>query len=179
MKKLLSLYSLLSFFAIIGTSFKPSSVAPKIYPELEAYFKSVETKEFIKEHADGLATIKYYISSSHWDYEDWNLIFYGSENTFGSQASRVFAQTLCYAKNHRKIRAYSAGLTTGEINLKPIEYLTKIGYKITKTENDGKAMYAVRFSDRANPILLFSKTTEDKSLPTKDGTSVRVCDIKK
>ena len=178
MKKLFSLVAVLTAITIIIASFKSADAPPRLYPELEAYFKSVETKEFSKEHLDALASIKNDISTSHMHYEDWNLIFYCNENTFRSQASQVFAQTLCYAKKHKKIKVFSAGLTSGEINPKLIDYLSKIGYKVAKDEKEGRFKYNVKFSEQADPLVLYSKTTSDKSLPTKDVTSVIVCDTK-
>jgi arsenate reductase (thioredoxin) len=176
MKKLIFLCAILSV-AIALTSFKRQA-APKLYPELEIYFKSVERKEFSTDHLHALENLKSDINLSHLDYDDWNLIFYCSENTFRSQASQVFAQTLCYEKRHKKMKIFSAGLSSGEISPKLIEYLSRIGYKITKSENKGKTMYEAKFSEQADPVVLFSKTTADKSLPTKDVTSVIVCDVK-
>lgn len=178
MKKLIPALAVLIATAFAITSFKPTESAPKLYPELEAWFKSINKKDLTKEHVGTLDNLKYDIYLSHLDVGYWNLVFYCSENTFRSQASEVFAQTLCYAKKHKQIKVFSAGLKSGEISAKLIEYLTKIGYRITKTEKDGKTMYEVRFSDKADPIILFSKTTTDKSLPVKDVRPVIVCDIK-
>jgi len=178
MKKLFFLFTTLSVIAIVITSFKPIT-APRIYPELEAYFKSVETKAFSKDRMDVLRNIQYNVEISGYDFEDWNLIFFCSENTFRSQASQVFAQTLCYERKHKKINVFSAGQTSGEIDPRLIAYLTKIGYRIAKSEKEEKTMYEVKFSDRADPIILFSKTISDQSLPSKDITSVVVCDTEK
>lgn len=162
---------------LFAHSFKPKEVPPRIYPELEKYFESLEKKEPAKDHVNALASLKGDISSSSMDYEDWHLIFYCSENTFRSQASQVFATTLCYANKFRKMKIHSAGLISGEVSTKLIDYLTRIGYKITESQNDDKVSYSVRFSDQANPIILYSKATTDKSLPTRYVTSVIVCDI--
>lgn len=178
MKRTIPVIAVVIAAVIALVSFKPVELAPRLYPELEAYFKTVNVKEFNKEHVGTLENLKYDIYLSHLDKGNWNVIFYCSENTFRSQASEVFAQTLCYAKKHKQIRVFSAGVSSGEISTKLIEYLSKIGYRITKTEKEGKAIYEVRFSDKADPIVLFSKTTTDISLPTKDVRSVIVCDIK-
>jgi hypothetical protein len=176
MKKILLLSVVLIAIAAFTISTIPAP--PPLYPELEAYFKSVETKDFGKDHHEALENIKYNVTTSNTDYEDWNLIFYCSENIFRSQASQVFAQTLCYAKRYKKVKVYSAGYTSGDISPKLIAYLIKIGYKITKNQKEGKPVYEVRFSDKAAPIVLFSKTTSDQSLPKKDITSIIVCDVK-
>lgn len=175
MKRIILATAFLIALSAIVSSFKPVTTAPKIYPEIEAYFKSIEGQNLTSEHRKALEIIKSDIFSSRLDYEDWNLVFYCSENSFRSQASQVFAQTLCYFNKHRKMKIFSAGLTSKEIDLKLISYLVKIGYKITKENHGGKLIYSVRYSDNADPILLFSKTVEDKSLPTKDATSVIVC----
>lgn len=133
MKRTIFTLAILIAVAITATSFKSKFAAPKLYPELEVYFKILDSKQFNKTHLEALENIKYNISTSNLGYDDWHLIFYCSENTFRSQASQVFAQTLCYAKKFKKIKVFSAGITTGEVNSKLISYLSKIGYKVSKT----------------------------------------------
>ena len=43
-------------FAVI-TSFKTNQTAPKLYPELEAYFKTVDSKQIVQSH-EGFAKFK-------------------------------------------------------------------------------------------------------------------------
>lgn len=176
MKKLF-LFIAVFIIAAIVVSFKPYETAPKLYPELEAYFKSVEAKDISQDHLGTLENLKYEIDLSGVDYDDWNLIFYCSENTFRSQAAQIFLQTLCYAKKRKMVKVFSAGLTSGEVNSKLIEYLISIGYRVTKSEKEGKTMYEVKFSDKAEPVTLFSKTAADKSMPKGYVRSVIVCDV--
>lgn len=167
-------------FAVGLSSFIKSPAPPPLYPELESFFKSVDIKQIDKAHIGDLEGLKQNIATSNLDAgAKWGVIFYCSENSFRSQASQVFMQTLCYAKRHRNMIAYSAGLTAGEVDPMLINYLTKIGYKVSPTTKDGKTGYEIRFGDKADPIILFSKTTADKSLPAKDVASVIVCDIAK
>lgn len=179
MKKSIIALSAVVAALITLTSFKPISAPPKLYPELEAFFNSLDAKKYEPAHLQSLVNIKYNISTSSMDYDDWNLVFYCSENTFRSQASQVFAQTLCYAKKWRKMKIFSAGITSGEIDPKLISFLKKVGYKVNESQRDGKKGYEVRFSDNADPVFLFSKTLTDNSLPKKDITAVVVCDITK
>lgn len=134
---------------------------------------------FDTSHLQSLENIKYDIRTSNLDYADWNLIFYCSENSFRSQAAQVFVQTLCYKKKHKKIKVYSAGVTAAEVSTKLIDFLAKIGYKVTKTTKEGKDAYEVRYSDKADPIIIFPKTITDNSLPQKNITSIIVCDTLK
>jgi protein-tyrosine-phosphatase len=177
MKKIFFTIVVLISTAIITTSFTSKSAPPRLYPELEAFFNSLDTKKFDPSHLQSLENIKYNISISGLDYEDWNLVFYCSENSFRSQASQVFLQTLCYAKKHKKINVYSAGLSSTEVNPKLIAFLTKVGYHAFKSTKDGQTVYEIRFNDKEDPIVLYSKSATDKTLPVKDITSVVVCDI--
>lgn len=179
MKKTVFVLVILVAASITFTSFLNDSAAPRLYPGIEAFFKTLKGKEFDTAHHNALENIRYNISLTGLDVFDWNLIFYCSENTFRSQASQVFAQTLCYAKKHKKVKVFSAGLSAGDVNPKLIAYLSKIGYKVSKSEKDGINFYEVKFSDQADPVILFSKTVSDKSLPTKDLTSIVVCDVVK
>lgn len=177
MKKTLFAFVAIILAAIALTSFRPNLAAPKLYPELEAYFKTIDAKQFDKAHINALENLKSNISFSSMDYLDYNIIFYCSENSFRSQVSQVFLQTLCFARKHKKVKAFSAGLIANEIDSKLIIYLSKIGYKISKTDKDGKSAYEVRYSDNANPIILYSKTITDPSLPKKEVAAVIVCDV--
>lgn len=167
-------------FVIALTSFIKSPPPPPLYAELEAFFKSVDVKQVDKSHISELEGLKRNIATSDLDAgAKWGVIFYCSENSFRSQASQVFMQTLCYANRHRNMLAYSAGLTAAEVDPMLVNYLTKIGYKVTAITKEGRPGYEVRFADKADPIILFSKTVKDKSLPAKDVASVVVCDIAK
>lgn len=178
MKKTIIVLSAVVVALLTLTSFKPVSAPPKLYPELEAYFKSIPKKDFSTEHVQALENLKSNISFSTMDYSDYNVVFYCSENSFRSQASQILLQTLCYSRKFKKVKSFSAGLSSTEVSPGLITYLTKIGYRITKTEKNGKSAYEVRFSDDASPVILYSKTSDDPSLPKKDITSVIVCDIK-
>lgn len=174
MKKVISAVVILTV-VMITTSFQSFRFAPKLYPELETYFRAIEAMKFKKDQLSTLENLRYNINSSDMDHLDWNCIFYCTENSFRSQASQVFLETLCYSKKHKKVKAYSAGINSGDINPQLITYLSKIGYKISKVAKAGKTVYEVRYSDNAAPILLFSKTITDNSLPTKEVTPVIVC----
>ncbi|MBW0160801.1 MAG: hypothetical protein HYI21_05615 [Sediminibacterium sp. Gen4] len=175
-KSVIALSAVVAFITLI--SFRPVSAPPKLYPELETYFKSVTKMDFSTEHVQALENLKSNISFSTMDYSDYNVVFYCSENSYRSQASQILLQTLCYSRKFKKVKSFSAGLSSTEVSPGLITYLTKIGYRITKTEKNGKSAYEVRFSDDASPVILYSKTTDDPSLPKKDITAVIVCDIK-
>lgn len=177
MKKRILLLSVI-LTGMVLSSFKPVLV-PRLYPELEAYFKSIDVKQFEKSHLAALENIRENVNISNMDYDDWNVVFYCTENAFRSQASQVFLQTLCYANRFKRINTFSAGKTSSEVSPRLIAYLSKIGYRITSAEKNGIAVYEVKFSDNADPVILFSKTITDKSLPAKDVISVIVCDSKK
>lgn len=171
--KLLSVVFAATVFATV--SFAPEAAAPKLYPELEAYFKGINSKSIEKQQESSLHELRENITYSDLDYTDWNCVFLCTENTFRSQASQVLLETLCYTKRHRNIKAYSAGITSGEINPKLISYLAKIGYRIGKKKDVDKTIYEIRYNDSSQPIILYSKNTEDRSLPKNGVTSIIVC----
>lgn len=178
MKKLL-LFSMVLTIALITTSHKTVTAPPRIYPELTTFFKSIDVSQLKAEHRESLENLKSHIESSSLGYDDWNLVFYCSENSFRSQASQIFSETLCFKNKLRRVKSFSAGQTTGQIHPKLIDYLKKVGYKVSKVEGDGKEVYEIRYSDVAEPIRIFSKTTADVSLPKNGLMSIIVCDVKK
>ena len=175
MKKKILAFTVLATIACVAISFKHQNAAPKLYPELEAFFKSVPAKEFQKDQAGVLENMRENLNTSNMDYGNWNCVFYCTENSFRSQASQIFRETLCFSKRHKQVKSYSAGIHPGEINTKLIAYLSKIGYKISTSEKDGRKGYEVRYSDDANPVFLFAKSIDDKSLPKSNVASIIVC----
>lgn len=177
MKKLL-LLSMILVIALTTTSLR-TKTPPRIYPELTAFFKSIDVSQLKAEHRESLENLKSHIESSSLGYDDWNLVFYCSENSFRSQASQIFSETLCFKNKLRRVKSFSAGQTTGQIHPKLIDYLKKVGYKVSKVEGDRKEVYEIRYSDVAEPIKIFSKTSADISLPKNGLMSIIVCDMKK
>ncbi|MGN7722295.1 arsenate reductase/protein-tyrosine-phosphatase family protein [Chitinophaga sp. 22620] len=175
MKKTISVFVLL-LTIVLFSSFNRENAAPRLYPELDRYFAALNLKQVDQSHAQSLENIKSNLSMSNMDRADWNIIFYCSENSFRSQASQVFLQTLSFANKHKNVKVFSAGKTASGVDARLIDYLTQIGYKVSKTERRNATAYEVRFSDQADPIVLFSKPASDKSLPGSDVTSVIVCD---
>lgn len=174
MKKLLILtLPCLILFAV--WAFKPHAPA-KIYPEIEAYFKSLDTKPLEVKHANTLINLQHSVNGSRMDYIDWNYIFYCEANSTKSQAAQVFLHTLAYAGKFKKVKIYSAGATKGMVDQHLIVGLTRIGYKVNKSSRKDEVAYEVRFSDKADPVILFAKDARDKSLPVSNVTSIVLCD---
>ncbi|GEP98521.1 low molecular weight phosphatase family protein [Chitinophaga cymbidii] len=179
MKKPISVFALLITAAVILSSFYSEPAAPRLYPELQKYFASLNIKENDKAHIQSLESIKSSVFSSSLENADWNVVFYCSENSFRSQASQVFLQTLSFANRHKNVKAHSAGKSATVVDARLIGYLSAIGYKVESKERKGGTAYEVRFSDQADPIFLYSKEASDKSLPAADVTSIIVCDSQK
>lgn len=179
MKKATLLLTSLIAFCIALTSFKTEAPAATLYPKLDAYFSSLDMNSVDKDHLAALGKIKEDIKSSSLYFDETNLVFYCSENSFRSQASEVFMETLCAVKKRKKVKVYSTGVTVTEVNPKLINYLTEIGYKVSKISQADRTVYEVRFSDKNDPIVLYSKNATDKSLPSKNVTPIIVCDAQK
>ena len=101
-KSVIALSAVVAFITLI--SFRPVSAPPRLYPELETYFKSVTKMDFSTEHVQALENLKSNISFSTMDYSDYNVVFYCSENSFRSQASQILLQTLCYSRKFKKVK---------------------------------------------------------------------------
>jgi hypothetical protein len=101
MKNYIPLFTVLAFITVIVTSFR-QPVAPKLYPELEAYFKAIDAKQYPKEKFSVLENLRQNINSTTIDNIDWNCIFYCIENTFRSQASQVFLATLSFDRKFKE-----------------------------------------------------------------------------
>ncbi|UPK72468.1 hypothetical protein [Chitinophaga filiformis] len=148
--------------------------APKLYPELVKYFASVKNNSINKNDKEALDILKGALALASMDSKDLNFIFLCKDNSFRSQVAQIFLETLSTTKKVKRVKSLSAGEASGEIDARLIDFLNKIGYKVSKTTVNNKVGYEVKYSDEAPAILIYGKDMNDPALNVKETYPIAV-----
>ncbi|SFT74511.1 arsenate reductase [Lishizhenia tianjinensis] len=103
-----------------------------------------------------------------------HLVFVCTHNSRRSQFGQVWAHVLAH-HFQLNIKAYSAGTEVTECNPRTLQALHAQGFEILSEEGENP-VHKVYFSKEADPILLWSKTIEDDSLPQANFVALMTCD---
>lgn len=147
---------------------------PRIFPAIQKYFDELDLKDVSAENLSALESLRYGIGLNEQD-KQWNIVFYSANDSLLTLAAHVFFQTLTYKNKIKKTSVYSTVGEASNIDIRLLPYLESIGYRIKKTENNGKAAYEITYSEKADPILLFAQAPAVINLTPTRTTAVAIC----
>lgn len=168
MKQIIKL-TVIAITLIALTSFSKSIFAPKLYPEIELYFKNLSPASISNQNKSGLAVLKDNLDFSRIDTRDYNVIFTSDDEK--SLAAQIILHTLAATKKLKRVNVFSCHTST-TISPQLVETLKKVGYKIQSKDNN---TFEIRFADNADPISLKNVNCTDKSIPAENRSVITLC----
>jgi len=104
------------------------------------------------------------------------LIYVCTHNSRRSHLGQIWGKTAANYYNIKNINTYSAGTETTAFNPNAINALEKVGFKVFK-ENDeeNNSQYSVLYDEVELPIICFSKTYKDVSIPQENLCAIMTC----
>lgn len=145
-----------------------------------ALLKSIESykKEFHQIPADRvklLAELAMFVRTKASAGERINLIFICTHNSRRSHISQIWAQAAAAYYRIPKVTCWSGGTEATAFNPRAVKAMEDAGFKITKTSETENAVYEVRFSDAAPPVIAFSKKYDDPFNRTQEFAAIMTC----
>lgn len=163
--------TLILLVAGLFLGFKTPTFAPKLYPQIDNYFKSISLPGASNENKTALETLKGNLDFSRIDNLDYNVVF-TSDDPVKSQAAQIILHTWVVAKRLKRVNVFSCNTTT-DLSPQLIDILQKIGYKIQLKRDTN--LYEIRFADNAEPIIIKGASCEDRSIPSENKSLVTLC----
>ena len=163
--------AIIAIAIVVLSSFSNIRFAPKLYPEIEQFFKSASSTGVSSENQQGLVMLKDNLAFSKMDSRDYNVIF-TSSNPLTSAAARVFLHTLISARKLKRVNVFACSpepSATPEL----VAALKKFGYRVEASQ--GPDEIEIRFADNAEPIILGTVDCSDKKIPTEDRAVITLC----
>ncbi len=174
MKKLIFSLSMLMITILSVTAKGPK---PKLFPELEKYYTSLNTMPIEPSHEKGLKNLYQYIFQGMGSDTKIELLFTDKDNSFVGISAQIVLQSLLSVNKYNKLGVSSCGYQVAEINPVLIKVLNKHGFKVTEaTAANGRKSYSVAFGENVSPINIYAKSIDDATLPKTKFLQVKLCD---
>jgi len=155
----------------IGSAFRNPGDTTELYPEVSKYFSSLKKKfnSITTKRERELNRLSQVIEKKKSKSMPCSVVFVSSDNSGSDQLAQVILHAAAVYYKISGVTFYSAGSSSSNLDGRIAAALGKFGFKATVGEKT-----EVKFSD-ANAIQLFSKKTDDSSLPKSEFYSVLVC----
>ncbi len=115
-----------------------------------------------------------YCTSKLQEKSELNLLFICTHNSRRSHFSQIWAQVAAYYYGFEHIKTFSGGTATTAFNERAVAALERTGM-IIKNPGGENPHYEVRFAEKADPIVAYSKKFDDAPNPDKNFCAVMTC----
>ena len=102
--------------------------------------------------------------------------FICTHNSRRSHLSQIWAQTLAAYLNVENVTAYSGGTEATALFPMVVQTLQEAGFEINQLSGDKNAVYSIKYSKNAHPVIGFSKKLDDTFNPATEFAAVLTCD---
>lgn len=104
-----------------------------------------------------------------------NLNFICTHNSRRSHISQVWAQAAAQHYHISGVQCYSGGTEATAFNPRAVKAMQDAGFDIQVFKDGANPIYKVKFSDKAQPLTVFSKKYDDDFNPKKDFAAIMTC----
>ena len=145
-------------------------------PEIKHYIsEAIKSFDTIpEERKEVLKKISQYTQNKISDGKTAELIYVCTHNSRRSHFGQIWGKTAAAYYEIKNINTYSAGTEATAFNPNAIKAARQAGFRITQ-EGDNNPLYSVFYSEDELPVLCFSKTYLDPSIPKEGLCAVMTC----
>jgi len=101
--------------------------------------------------------------------------FICTHNSRRSHLAQAWAQTLANYFNIKNVFCYSGGTESTELFPVVAETLESSGFQVTRISEGRNPIYSIKYSDKAHPIIGFSKKLFDNFNPKSEFAAILTC----
>lgn len=145
----------------------------RMYGRIHSVIALTEHEAITEARKGQLQTLIDYINVKREKGEPVRLNFICTHNSRRSQFSQIWAAVAAHHFGIR-IESFSGGVEVTECNTRTISSLMRMGFVIESGEGMN-ARYSVRFSNTAEPVILFSKLYDDAINPEDGFAAIMTC----
>jgi arsenate reductase (thioredoxin) len=148
-----------------------------ILPEIQSYINDAinSFSSIPEERKQILQKISQFVKKKSNEGKPVELIYVCTHNSRRSHLGQIWGKTAAAYYGIEHLNTYSAGTEATAFNPNAIKALHKAGFKINKDAESKNPYYSVMYSDDQQPLMCFSKTYEDASIPTEGLCAIMTC----
>jgi len=147
-----------------------------MYPTLKKYIEQLipHVEQIPAGRKEILSNIAEYIRVKRAASKPAKLMFICTHNSRRSHMAQVWAAAVASFFELEEIETYSAGTEVTAFNSRAIAALQRSGFIIEGKEGENTE-YEVRFGDKHNPLVCFSKVISHPANPSSDFAAIMTC----
>lgn len=128
-----------------------------------------------KERKDTLQELTRFIQEKINTRQPVYLNFICTHNSRRSHLSQLWAQAAAYYYDINQVACFSGGTEATAFNPRAVKAMQDVGFEITKTKEGENPVYEVRYAERVDPVIAFSKKYDDPFNHNKDFAAIMTC----
>jgi len=146
-----------------------------LFPEIKTTIKALDPHTISEERKATLQPLIDFIQLKVLNNRQVRINFICTHNSRRSHLSQVWAQTMANYFNIKNVFCYSGGTEATALFPLVAETVRNSGFQIKMISSDENPIYSIKFSDKAHPIIGFSKTLDDDFNPKSGFAAVMTC----
>ena len=148
----------------------------KLFEKLQNFVSVIDINYISEERKLILNPLVDFIQNKVDAKEDIRLNFICTHNSRRSHLSQIWAQTMAHYFDIDRVFCYSGGTEATALFPKIVDTLKQQGFQIEKLSESNNPKYAIKYSEKAPPILGFSKLMDDDFNPKSKFCAIMTCD---
>lgn len=103
------------------------------------------------------------------------LVFICTHNSRRSHMAQIWAQTAAFYFGIERIKTYSGGTLKTAFNISAVNAMKNAGFLISIEKEGKNPKYKVRYANKTEPIICFSKVYNHKKNPSEGFVAIMTC----
>lgn len=146
-----------------------------LFQKIENLIASLKPETISDERKVVLQPLTDYIQSKVSNHQEIRINFICTHNSRRSHLSQIWAQTLAYHFNIKKVFCYSGGTESTALFPMVAETLQNSGFEIKTISESNNPIYSIKYSDNEHPIIGFSKKLDNDFNPKSEFAAIMTC----
>jgi arsenate reductase len=147
-----------------------------MYPKLKSYLENLDLDQVPAERRAVLEPLADFIGKKKNDGQIALINFICTHNSRRSHLSQVWAQIAASHYEIESVTTYSAGTEATAVFPKILQTLEQTGFEVLQLSEGDNPVFAIKFNENAQPIIIFSKTLDHDFNPRSGFAAVMTCD---
>ena len=147
-----------------------------MFTKIENVIKSLNIETITNDRKAILNPLIEFIQTKVLKNQEVRINFICTHNSRRSHLSQVWAQTLAFYFNIKKVFCYSAGTESTALFPMVAEILRSSGFEIKTLSEGQNPIYSIKYAENEHPIIGFSKKMDDDFNPKSKFVAIMTCD---
>ena len=148
---------------------------PTLFEEIDELISSFNVESIPKERKETLQLLIDFIQSKVDSNQEIRINFICTHNSRRSHLSQIWAQTLAYHFNIKRVYCYSGGTEATALFPMVANTLQNSGFRVRKLSEGNNPIYSIKYAANEHPVIGFSKKLDNEFNPQSKFVAIMTC----